>query len=190
MGWRDFQETPQREFMEFMELMPLKTELIPLTPPLIPFIPLIPIEAESKIIVVSERKEKSPKIETAEFWNLSAKKPDLVSAFCAKYNGHCSVKITGNYPADCIKMNCEYYDLPPVPGKWGVYAMEKYCPAPVDETTQRTTCRSCGGVDYWQSAVQENHTVCRKCHPPAPGAEKVLLVNIAAMPAKEVINHD
>lgn len=40
MGWRDFPEPPQVEFMEFMEFM----ESINTITPLIPFIPLIPVE--------------------------------------------------------------------------------------------------------------------------------------------------
>jgi len=34
-------------------------------------------------------------------------------------------------------------------------------------------CRCCNGTDFWDSAVQENISVCRKCHPPAPGAERI-----------------
>ncbi len=33
------------------------------------------------------------------------------------------------------------------------------------------TCRCCNGQDFWQGAGK---TVCRRCHPPAPGAERVL----------------
>jgi hypothetical protein len=33
---------------------------------------------------------------------------DTTSAYCAKYKGHCSLKITGVYPDDCIKIGCEH----------------------------------------------------------------------------------
>jgi len=101
------------------------------------------------------------------------KNPDLVSAYCAKYAGHCSVKIGGKYPAECSAMCCEYHGLPDVLTKRGVYKLADYCPEPTDQTTKHTICPNCKGDDFWQSAVQENHTICRRCHPPAPGAEKV-----------------
>ena len=34
------------------------------------------------------------------------------------------------------------------------------------------TCPSCGSTDMWQSAHDESLVVCRRCHPPVPGAEK------------------
>ena len=51
-----------------------------------------------------------------------------------------------------------------------VATADSYVPASIPTPTR--TCFCCKGDDFWQSAVQENHSVCRKCHPPAPGAEK------------------
>lgn len=36
------------------------------------------------------------------------------------------------------------------------------------DTTAPVTCFSCWGVDFWQGS---GAVVCRRCHPPAPGAE-------------------
>lgn len=38
--------------------------------------------------------------------------------------------------------------------------------------TSANTCYCCKSTDFWQSAVTAKHFVCRKCHPPAPNAEK------------------
>ena len=148
MGWRDFQETPPQEFMESMELMnspePLLSaapqrefmefmEFIPIEPPLIPLIPLIPIAAGFKNRV-------------------DTRQPDTTTAFCTPYGGHCSVKVTGAYPADCIRTKCEHYT----------------------GQAPRRTCYSCKGPDFWESAVTETpRFICRRCHPPAPGAERI-----------------
>lgn len=35
-----------------------------------------------------------------------------------------------------------------------------------------TPCYSCHGNDYWQSRITGD-AICRKCHPPAPGAELI-----------------
>ena len=172
MGWRDFQEALPQEFMEFMESMEItgsfhaehsqefmeSMESMTIATPLIPLIPLIPqniISENGSVSALAAQKE-----------------PDLISAYCPSYHGHCSVKIGGNYPDQCAATNCEYKDLPQVPRKWGIYAMADYCPEPTSQTTQHAICPCCNGSDFWLSAVQENHSVCRKCHPPAPGSEK------------------
>jgi len=41
---------------------------------------------------------------------------------------------------------------------------------PLPSPTQRT-CYCCKGTDFWLSI--HGGTVCRRCHPPAPGAEKM-----------------
>jgi hypothetical protein len=34
-------------------------------------------------------------------------------------------------------------------------------------------CYCCKGTDYWLGGTEKYpHWICRKCHPPAPGAEK------------------
>lgn len=38
-------------------------------------------------------------------------------------------------------------------------------------TTGGNKCRACSGSDYWQSV--HGLTICRKCHPPAPSAERI-----------------
>jgi hypothetical protein len=88
MGWRDFQEAPQRELMESMES-------ISIARPLIPLIPLIPVEAES------ENKKQPP----------GGDGHDL-SHYCEIYPGGCwcSVKLPGSdYPAGCLRTKCEHY---------------------------------------------------------------------------------
>lgn len=35
-----------------------------------------------------------------------SRQPDTTSAYCPSYGGHCSIKITGVYPDDCIKIGC------------------------------------------------------------------------------------
>lgn len=157
MGWRDFQATPSQEFMEFMESMPVSMatpprefmesmESIKLDSPLIPLIPLIPQD------ILSES--------------------GGISAYCGSYAGHCSARLDTDYPAQCISTNCEHYGLPEAPSRWGVYSMAAYCPEPANDTTKHSVCPNCNGDDFWLSANAENHSVCRKCHPPAPGAEK------------------
>ncbi len=35
-------------------------------------------------------------------------------------------------------------------------------------------CYCCKGTDYWLAGTEKYpHWVCRKCHPPAPGAERI-----------------
>lgn len=170
MGWRDFQYTPYMDNMD---------NITP-TPPLNPYYPLIPGGAlpESGSVPALPALNGQPLIEKIIclpekiICLPTPRKPDPTSSFCPKYNGHCSVRIGDNYLDQCVKMNCEYHGLPDVPTKRGIYKLADYCPERADQTTQRTTCRSCGGSDYWLSAVQESHTVCRRCHPPMEGAEK------------------
>ncbi len=167
MGWRDFQETPQREFMELMESIKLDS-------PLIPLIPLIPHSTISENGSVSALPTLNKQTSPEKCICLPKHhKPDTISAFCPKYVGHCSVKIGDNYPAECIAIDCEYHGLPGVPMKRGVYKLADYCHEPADKTTQHTVCPCCSGIDFWQSTVQENHSVCRRCHPPSPRAERI-----------------
>lgn len=36
-------------------------------------------------------------------------------------------------------------------------------------------CYCCKGKDYWLAGTEQYpHWICRKCHPPAPGAEKII----------------
>jgi hypothetical protein len=36
-------------------------------------------------------------------------------------------------------------------------------------------CYCCKGIDYWLAGTEKYpHWICRKCHPPAPGAERKL----------------
>jgi hypothetical protein len=36
----------------------------------------------------------------------------------------------------------------------------------------RAPCYCCKGTDYWMGGTEKYpHWICRKCHPPAPGAE-------------------
>lgn len=43
-----------------------------------------------------------------------------------------------------------------------------------DSRLNAFTCHWCGSTDFWQG---HGRKICRKCHPPAPGAEKVTLIN-------------
>jgi hypothetical protein len=45
-------------------------------------------------------------------------------------------------------------------------------PAVYRPESARTTCYTCRGSDYWVSRY-DAALRCRKCYPPAPGAEKV-----------------
>jgi len=74
----------------------------------------------------------------------------IVQGFC-NYRGICSVsvdKCIGSFPDTCHQMECEHL-------------------------SQIRTCRCCNGTDFWESAVQDGHSVCRRCHPPMEGAEKI-----------------
>lgn len=44
--------------------------------------------------------------------------------------------------------------------------------APVSADPGRLACFSCGGTDFWRGS---GVVACRKCHPPAPGAEVLTL---------------
>ncbi len=42
-----------------------------------------------------------------------------------------------------------------------------------DKPTLTKPCYCCKGTDYWLAGTEKYpHWVCRKCHPPAPGAER------------------
>ena len=42
-----------------------------------------------------------------------------------------------------------------------------------DKLTLTKSCYCCKGTDYWLAGTEKYpHWVCRKCHPPAPGAER------------------
>jgi len=58
-----------------------------------------------------------------------SRQPDTVTAFCSSYDGHCSVKVTGVYPDDCIKIGCEHYTPETYP--------------PIQTDTPRNACRCC-----------------------------------------------
>lgn len=52
-------------------------------------------------------------------------------------------------------------------------------PSPAPSTTatergaHRAPCYCCKGTDYWLAGTGKYpHWICRKCHPPAPGAER------------------
>jgi len=36
-------------------------------------------------------------------------------------------------------------------------------------------CYSCHGTDFWQSAMQDGVSSCRRCHPPMQGTERVVV---------------
>src|SRR6185369_1601897 len=41
-------------------------------------------------------------------------------------------------------------------------------------STNNKPCYCCKGTDYWLGGTEKYpHWVCRKCHPPAPGAERL-----------------
>lgn len=43
-----------------------------------------------------------------------------------------------------------------------------------DKLTLTKPCYYCKGTDYWLAGTKKYpHWVCRKCHPPAPGAERI-----------------
>ena len=140
-------------------------------------LPVIPKHDLSKLSKVSKQ-------DKADSYTAAPKKPDTTSAYCGSYHGHCSVRVNGSYPADCIEMKCEYYGLPNVPGKWGVYGMAAYCPEPTNGTTQHSTCPCCGGSDFWQSAVQAGVTGCRKCHP-ILAENELVIIQPDTVPAQE-----
>ena len=44
-----------------------------------------------------------------------------------------------------------------------------------DKPTMTKPCYCCKGIDYWLAGTEKYpHWICRKCHPPAPGAERKL----------------
>ena len=44
---------------------------------------------------------------------------------------------------------------------------------PLPLLLNKRPCYCCKGTDYWLAGTEQYpHWVCRKCHPPAPGAEK------------------
>jgi hypothetical protein len=45
--------------------------------------------------------------------------------------------------------------------------------ATAKESPPVRVCFCCKSTDFWESALNENHFVCRKCHPPAPGAQRL-----------------
>ena len=97
-----------------------------------------------------------------------SRQPDTFSALCESYGGHCSVKITGVCPDDCIKIGCEYKtpEIYPTGHIW-----HKWYETPIPTDTPRNACRCCKSTDFWQSI--HGATVCRKCHPPMEGAERI-----------------
>lgn len=76
-------------------------------------------------------------------------------------------------PAHSLADDSESLGLLPAPTKFGIYKLTDFCPDRSGTTTKHKMCPCCHGVDFWRSATQEGHSVCRTCHPPAPGAEKL-----------------
>jgi len=61
---------------------------------------------------------------------------------------------------------------PPVPKGFGIWKLADLCTG-TDSVRDRNTCYCCKGTDYWLAGtVKYPNWVCRRCHPPAPGAER------------------
>ena len=63
-----------------------------------------------------------------------------------------------------------------------VVRVERRCDAPsISAPRARSACACCGGADGWVSRVS-GMRLCRRCHPPVPGAElaEVLAADSAA----------
>ena len=59
--------------------------------------------------------------------------------------------------------------LSPVPQLSQAEPIEK-----LPTTLAHRLCYCCKGTDYWLAGTEKYpHWVCRKCHPPAPGAERI-----------------
>ncbi len=54
--------------------------------------------------------------------------------------------------------------VPAVPAKNRVAA---------DKLTSAKPCYCCKGTDFWESSTKAGYFVCRKCHPPMEGAERI-----------------
>ena len=119
------------------------------------------------IATIAIAENKPAEIEDQPSAEKTQRQPDIVSAFCEPYEGHCSVKVTGVYPDECIEMKCEHYPSGHIRQRWYATLM------PSLNVPAERVCRCCKGTDFWHSAVQANVTVCRKCHPPMEGAEQM-----------------
>lgn len=148
MGWRDFQAAPPREFMESMEIMTIGT-------PLIPLIPLIPIEA------VSENRGEMPVTERAT---------DAAPLARPWISWEVMTLGAADTPGELPFPDA---DLKPVVVYPEGHIWHKWYETPVPTATASPvrTCYACKGVDHWLSI--HGLTICRKCHPPAPGAERI-----------------
>jgi hypothetical protein len=92
--------------------------------------------------------------------------------YCADGDCSCSTKLpANNYPGDCIRISCEHYPVTMSPDTLEATTAP---PAILTPVPPGRTCYVCKGTDFWQSAVTATpHYVCRKCNPPAPGAERI-----------------
>ena len=62
---------------------------------------------------------------------------------------------------------------PPIPKGRGIWKRVNIVGERAGTTTERTTCYCCNGTDYWLAGTEQYpHWVCRRCHPPAPRAER------------------
>lgn len=90
----------------------------------IPAIPAIPAPFQADIpptiatiATIALAENKQTEIVEPSSTRKAQRQPDTVSAFCESYGGHCSVKVTGVYPDDCIKISCDYHNAGnPSPG--------------------------------------------------------------------------
>jgi hypothetical protein len=61
----------------------------------------------------------------------------------------------------------------PVPRGRGIWKLADVVGERGETTTEREACYCCKGTDYWLGGTNKYpHWVCRRCHPPAPGAER------------------
>ena len=56
----------------------------------------------------------------------------------------------------------------------GIWKLADLCCEQVTGNFKRDTCYWCKGNDFWLGGTEQYpHWICRRCHPPAPGAELI-----------------
>lgn len=105
--------------------------------------------------------------------------------FCEPGDCWCSEKLPGgDYPAGCIRIECEYTApatraeaQAPGTNIGEPHNFPNQSPHPLTLShvlPNRRPCYSCRSMDYWMGGTDEYPLwICRNCHPPAPGAERI-----------------
>lgn len=84
-----------------------------------------------------------------------------------------SVPVVSDVPTENLEVSDKSFSLQPVPKGRGIWKLVDFCTDTDSMRTERNTCYCCRGTDYWLGGTEQYSSwVCRKCHPPAPGAER------------------